>query len=181
MGKILAICISKQRGVQKKPINEAKVIADWGIEHDAHGGDWHRQVSLLGLGEIDDFRARGADVDFGAFGENVVAEGFRFKELPIGSRLRVGDVFLEITQIGKECHSHCQIYHQVGDCIMPREGVFARVLHGGWVTVGDKMEITTEKIPLDAAVIALPYDTPGLNAFEFGQERFYVVARLWAI
>ena len=123
------------------------------MDGDAHAGDWHRQVSLLGLGEIDDFRARGADVDFGAFGENLVAEGFRFKELPIGTRLRVGDVFLEITQIGKECHSHCQIYHQVGDCIMPREGVFARVLHGGWVTVGDELELTTEKIPLDAAVL----------------------------
>ena len=153
MGEIRALCISEKRGTQKHALDRVFFMTEHGIDGDAHAGDWHRQVSLLGLGEIDDFRARGADVDFGAFGENVVAEGFRFKELPIGTRLRVGDVFLEITQIGKECHSHCQIYHQVGDCIMPREGVFARVLHGGWVTVGDTMEITTDKIPLDAAVI----------------------------
>jgi len=138
MGKIRALCISEKRGTQKHALDRVFFVTEHGMDGDAHAGDWHRQVSLLGLGEIDDFRARGADVDFGAFGENLVAEGFRFKELPIGTRLRVGDVFLEITQIGKECHSHCQIYHQVGDCIMPREGVFARVLHGGWVTVGDE-------------------------------------------
>ena len=153
MGKIRALCISEKRGTQKHALDRVFFVTEHGMDGDAHAGDWHRQVSLLGLGEIDDFRARGADVDFGAFGENLVAEGFRFKELPIGTRLRVGDVFLEITQIGKECHSHCQIFHQVGDCIMPREGVFARVLHGGWVTVGDELELTTDKIPLDAAVL----------------------------
>ena len=153
MGEIQALCISEKRGTQKHALDRVFLITEHGIDGDAHAGDWHRQVSLLGLGEIDDFRARGAHVDYGAFGENVVAEGFRFKELPLGTRLRVGQVFLEITQIGKECHSHCQIYHQVGDCIMPREGVFARVLHGGWVTVGDTLEITTERIPLDAAVL----------------------------
>ena len=153
MGKIRALCISEKRGTQKHALGRVFFVTEHGMDGDAHAGDWHRQVSLLGLGEIDDFRARGADVDFGAFGENLVAEGFRFKELPVGTRLRVGDVFLEITQIGKECHSHCQIYHQVGDCIMPREGVFARVLHGGWVTVGDELTLTTEKIPLDAAVL----------------------------
>jgi len=126
MGEIRALCISEKRGTQKHALDRVFFMTEHGIDGDAHAGDWHRQVSLLGLGEIDDFRARGADVDFGAFGENVVAEGFRFKELPLGTRLHVGDVFLEITQIGKECHSHCQIYHQVGDCIMPREGVFAR-------------------------------------------------------
>ena len=153
MGKSRALCISEKRGTQKHALDRVFFVTEHGMDGDAHAGDWHRQVSLLGLGEIDDFRARGADVDFGAFGENLVAEGFRFKELPIGTRLRVGDVFLEITQIGKECHSHCQIFHQVGDCIMPREGVFARVLHGGWVTVGDELELTTEKILLDAAVL----------------------------
>ena len=153
MGEIRALCISEKRGTEKQATDRAFFITEYGIDGDAHAGDWHRQVSLLGLGEIEDFRARGADVAFGAFGENVVAEGFRFKELPVGTRLRVGQVFLEITQIGKKCHSHCEIFHRVGDCIMPREGVFARVLHGGWVTVGDTLEITTEKIPLDAAVI----------------------------
>ena len=111
MGEIRALCISEKRGTQKHALDRVFFMTERGIDGDAHAGDWHRQVSLLGLGEIDDFRARGADVDFGAFGENVVAEGFRFKELPLGTRLRVGDVFLEITQIGKECHSHCQIYH----------------------------------------------------------------------
>ena len=153
MGEIRALCLSEKRGTEKQATDRAFFITEYGIDGDAHAGDWHRQVSLLGLGEIEDFRARGADVEFGAFGENVVAEGFRFKELPVGTRLRVGQVFFEITQIGKKCHSHCEIFHRVGDCIMPREGVFARVLHGGWVTVGDTLEITTEKIPLDAAVI----------------------------
>jgi len=153
MGEIRALCLSEKRGTAKQATDRAFFITEYGIDGDAHAGDWHRQVSLLGLGEIEDFRARGADVEFGAFGENVVAEGFRFKELPVGTRLRVGQVFFEITQIGKKCHSHCEIFHRVGDCIMPREGVFARVLHGGWVTVGDTLEITTEKIPLDAAVI----------------------------
>jgi len=146
MGEIRALCISEKRGTQKHALDRVFFMTEHGIDGDAHAGDWHRQVSLLGLGEIDDFRARGADVDFGAFGENVVAEGFRFKELPLGTRLRVGDVFLEITQIGKECHSHCQIYHQVGDCIMPREGVFARVLHGGGL-VGLGLELQLHKHP----------------------------------
>ncbi|MBF1715461.1 MAG: MOSC domain-containing protein, partial [Selenomonas sp.] len=150
MGEIRALCISEKRGTQKHALDRVFFMTEHGIDGDAHAGDWHRQVSLLGLGEIDDFRARGADVDFGAFGENVVAEGFRFKELPLGTRLHVGDVFLEITQIGKECHSHCQIYHQVGDCIMPREGVFARVLHGGTLRPGDALSLFEGKLPFDA-------------------------------
>ena len=153
MGIIKALCISEKRGTRKTAIDSAKFITEYGIEGDAHAGDWHRQVSLLGLAEIEDFRKRGGKVEFGDFGENIVAEGFRFKELPVGTRLKSGDVYFEITQIGKECHAHCQIYHQVGDCIMPREGVFARVLHGGEIKIGDNLEITTENIPLDAAVI----------------------------
>ena len=153
MGNIKAICISEKRGTKKTAIISARFITEFGIEGDAHAGSWHRQVSILGLSEIEDFRKRGVSVEFGDFGENIVAEGFRFKELPIGTRLRSGEVFFEITQIGKECHSHCQIYQQVGDCIMPREGVFARVLHGGNIKVGDNLEIATDNIPLDAAVI----------------------------
>ena len=153
MGNIKAICISEKRGTKKTAINSARFITEFGIEGDAHAGQWHRQVSMLGLSEIEDFRKRGGNVEFGDFGENIVAEGFRFKELPVGTRLKSSDVFFEVTQIGKECHSHCQIYHQVGDCIMPREGIFARVLHGGDIKVGDNLEITTESIPLDAAVI----------------------------
>ena len=153
MGKIVTIAASERRGTKKKPLEKALFHVGHGIVGDAHAGKWHRQVSFLGAAEIEAFRARGATVSHGDFGENIVAEGFSFRELPVGTRLAAGDVIFEITQIGKECHAHCAIYAAVGDCIMPREGVFARVLHGGWVTVGDKMEITTEKIPLDAAVI----------------------------
>ena len=157
MGKILAICISKQRGVQKKPINEAKVIADWGIEHDAHGGDWHRQVSLLSADKIEDFRKNGVRVGYGAFGENLVVSGIDFAKLSVGTLLRAGDVLLEMTQIGKECHAHCAVYHQVGDCIMPREGVFAKVLTGGVLHPGDELVIEERKgnRPYRAAVITL--------------------------
>ena len=155
MGKINAICISSRRGTAKFLVDTAQFITEFGIVDDAHAGDWHRQVSLLGQAEVDEFKSRGANVEPGAFGENILAEGFTFKNLPVGTRLRSGDVFFEITQIGKECHSHCAIYHQVGDCIMPREGVFARVLHGGKISVGDDLELATEKIPLDAAIITV--------------------------
>ena len=155
MGKINAICISERRGTAKNFVDAATFVTEFGIDGDAHAGDWHRQISLLGQGEIDAFKARGAMVEAGAFGENIIAEGFTFKELPVGTRLKCGDVFFEITQIGKECHAHCAIYHQVGDCIMPREGVFARVLHGGKISVGDDLELATEKIPLDAAIITV--------------------------
>ena len=155
MGKINAICISERRGTAKKLVDAAKFITEHGILGDAHAGDWHRQVSLLGQGEIDDFKARGAKVEAGAFGENIIVEGFTFKKLPVGTRLKCGDVFFEITQIGKECHSHCAIYKQVGDRIMPREGVFARVLHGGEISIGDELELAKEKIPLDAAIITM--------------------------
>ena len=154
MGKINAICISEKRGTQKNLVEAAQFVTEFGIIGDAHAGDWHRQVSFIGQAEIDEFKNRGARVEAGAFGENIIAEGFTFKKLPVGTRLRCGDVFFEITQIGKECHSHCAIYQQIGDCIMPREGVFTRVLHGGEISVGDDLELA-EKIPLDAAVITM--------------------------
>ena len=154
MGKINAICISERRGTSKKFVGSATFVTEFGIDGDAHAGDWHRQVSFLGQAEIDAFKARGAQVEAGAFGENIIVEGFAFKELAVGTRLRSGDVFFEITQIGKECHAHCAIYKQVGDCIMPREGVFARVLHGGKISVGDELELA-EKIPLDAAIVTV--------------------------
>ena len=154
MGKINAICISERRGTSKKFVGSAAFVTEFGIDGDAHAGDWHRQVSFLGQAEIDAFKARGAQVEAGAFGENIIAEGFTFKELAVGTRLKSGDVFFEITQIGKECHAHCAIYNRVGDCIMPREGVFARVLHGGKISVGDELELAG-KIPLDAAIITV--------------------------
>ena len=141
MGKIIAINISEKKGTQKTNIGKANFIADFGIENDAHAGDWHRQVSLLSYDKITAFNARGAQVKDGDFGENLVVEGIDFSSLPIGTRFISGDVILEMTQIGKECHHHCQIYHKVGDCIMPREGVFAKVVKGGELSVGDELVI----------------------------------------
>ncbi|MBQ7704174.1 MAG: molybdenum cofactor biosynthesis protein [Selenomonadaceae bacterium] len=153
MGRINAICISEKRGTAKKFVDAATFHTEFGIVGDAHAGSWHRQISFLGQAEIDEFKKRGAKIEAGAFGENIIAEGFTFKNLPLGTRLKSGEVFFEITQIGKECHNHCAIFQQMGDCIMPREGVFARVLHGGKIQIGDELEIATEKIPLDAAII----------------------------
>ncbi|MDY2964748.1 MAG: molybdopterin-binding protein [Megasphaera massiliensis] len=157
MGKIQAICSSDVRGIAKSVIPEGRFKVDWGLEGDAHAGHWHRQVSLLGLESIEDFRRRGGNVEFGAFGENLVVDGFIFSKLPVGTLLRCGDVLLEITQIGKACHSHCAVYEAVGDCIMPREGVFAKVLEGGVIHPGDEMvEVERgEKRPYQAAVITL--------------------------
>jgi len=141
MGKVIAVCISEKRGTQKKNIKEAVLIENFGIENDAHAGDWHRQVSLLSYDRVEEFRAKGADVDDGAFGENILVEGIDFKILPVGTFFRCGDVVLELTQVGKQCHSHCEIYHKVGDCIMPREGVFTKVIKGGKISVGDELLI----------------------------------------
>jgi molybdenum cofactor synthesis domain-containing protein len=156
-GTIRAICISERRGTAKHEVPEAVLREDWGIEADAHGGKWHRQVSLLALEEIENFRSRGAKVDFGAFGENLVVEGFQLTTLPVGTRFQVGDALLELTQIGKECHSHCAIYQQVGDCIMPRKGVFTRVLRSGSIRVGDEIELIppAPDRPFTAAVLTL--------------------------
>ncbi len=157
MGIIKAICISDKRGTAKRCVEQVHLLEEFGLEHDAHAGAWHRQVSLLGLEKIEDFRKKGADVAFGAFGENIVVEGIDFRALPVGTQLRAGDALLEITQIGKDCHSHCAIYHSVGDCIMPREGVFARVRTSGEIKVGDEMTVIprTEPYPWQAAVITL--------------------------
>lgn len=141
MGKIKAICVSKRRGTQKREVKEAWLKEGWGIEGDAHAGKWHRQVSLLSSEKIEEFRERGAEVGFGAFGENLVVEGYDFRSLPVGTRFQAGEVLLEMTQIGKECHSHCEIYRRMGECIMPREGVFAEVLRGGHIQVGDEIRM----------------------------------------
>lgn len=157
MGRIEAICISTARGTQKRPVGSAEFVADWGIRGDAHGGHWHRQVSLLSADRIDAFRARGAQVENGAFGENLVVRGFDFSTFPVGTLFKSGDVLLELTQIGKECHQHCAIYQAVGDCIMPREGVFARVIRGGIARTGDELVLAErrERRPYQAAVITL--------------------------
>lgn len=157
MGKVIAVCTSEKRGIQKHDVNSGYFAADWGIDGDAHAGHWHRQVSLLSADKIEAFNQKGAGVVPGAFGENLVVEGFDFRALPVGTLLRCGEVLLEMTQIGKECHSHCEIYKKMGDCIMPREGVFARVLEPGTISVGDEMTIEprTKARPWQAAVITL--------------------------
>ncbi len=144
MGKVIAVCTSEKRGTLKKNVGTARFLESWGIEGDAHAGDWHRQVSLLCNERVEEFRARGAKVENGAFGENLLVAGLDFKTFPIGTRFRCNDVLLELTQIGKQCHSGCEIFRQVGDCIMPREGVFTRVLHGGTISVGDELELVEE-------------------------------------
>ena len=128
MGKVIAVCISEKKGTQKHAVPSAKFLPDWGIENDAHAGKWHRQVSLLSHDTVEAFRARGAKVASGAFGENLVVEGIDFAALPIGTRFQCNDVLLELPQIGKECHSHCEIFKKMGECIMPTQGVFTRVL-----------------------------------------------------
>lgn len=156
MGKILAVCISEKKGTTKANVKKAYLKEQFGLENDAHGGKWHRQVSLLSAERIEEFRKK-IWVDYGAFGENLVVEGFDFRQLPVGSRFAVGEAVLEMTQIGKECHNDCVIKQQTGECIMPREGVFARVLKGGMVQVGDEMKLLPpqENPPLRAAVITL--------------------------
>ncbi len=139
MGKVIAVCVSGRKGIQKTDVKSAWFEAEWGIRGDAHAGKWHRQVSLLSAEKIAAFNEKGAGVIPGAFGENLVVEGFDFRMMPVGTLLRCGDVLLEVTQIGKECHSHCAIFQKMGECIMPREGVFARVLEPGTISVGDEM------------------------------------------
>lgn len=141
MGKVLAICISEKKGTLKNEINEAKFIEDFGIENDAHAGKWHRQVSLLSYETIEEFKSRGADIIDGAFGENLVVKGINLKDINIGDKLKCNDVILEITQKGKECHSHCEIYKKMGECIMPTNGVFAVVNNGGIIEEGDEIDV----------------------------------------
>lgn len=157
MGTIKGICISHIRGIQKSEVAEADLKVDWGIVGDAHAGNWHRQVSLLSYEKIQEFKEKGAEIVPGAFGENLIVEGYDFRNLPVGSRLAIGEAELEITQIGKECHSHCEIYKAMGDCIMPREGGFAKVIKSGHITLGDTITLLPDNPdrPLTAAVITL--------------------------
>ena len=144
MNKIIAICTSKEKGTAKYMVDEANVVEDFGIEGDAHAGKWHRQVSLLALEKIEDFRDKGANVDFGAFGENLVVSGIALNKLPIGQIIKIGDVELEVTQIGKKCHDKCAIFYQVGQCIMPTNGIFTKVLKGGKIKIDDECVLLEE-------------------------------------
>jgi MOSC domain-containing protein YiiM len=141
-GIIIAVCTSKKKGIRKSNVGQAELKVDWGIVGDAHADDWHRQVSLLALESIKKMQALGLNVGPGSFAENLTTQGMDLLSLPLGSQVRVGDeVVLEITQHGKICHDRCAIYYQVGDCVMPREGIFAKVIKGGLVKVGDKIEL----------------------------------------
>jgi len=139
--KIVSIAVSKKKGTRKLPVNAAYVVEDHGLRDDAHSGPWGRQVSFLASESIEESRSKGLEVGFGDFAENVATEGIDWKNVAIGARVKLGEsVIVEITQIGKECHKKCAIYYQAGDCIMPKEGVFGRVLKGGWIRSGDSIE-----------------------------------------
>lgn len=145
MGKVTATCISEKKGTQKQNVHTVNLLEDYGIVGDAHAGKWHRQVSLISKEKIDAFKARGAEVTEGAFGENLIVEGIDFRTLPIGTKFGCNDVVLELTQIGKECHSGCEIFKKMGECIMPKEGVFTRVLKGGVIREGDELSIIEDE------------------------------------
>lgn len=139
-GKVLAVCRSSKKGTTKDVIQTGIFIQEHGLKGDAHSGKWHRQVSLLGIESINKMKTDDLDIKFGDFAENITTEGINLAELPIGTRLKIGeDVLLEITQIGKACHHACEIKKKIGDCVMPRKGVFARVLSGGRVKAGNNI------------------------------------------
>jgi MOSC domain-containing protein YiiM len=143
--RIVSIAISKRKGTPKVTVQEGDLLADYGLEGDAHAGPWHRQVSFLAAESIDEARKKGLKVTFGNFAENIATLGIDWQKVPVGARVKLGDsALVEITQIGKECHHKCAIYYLAGDCIMPREGIFARVLRGGRIRCGDSIDIIRE-------------------------------------
>lgn len=147
LARVVAVCISAKKGTRKKNVGEARAIVNYGLENDAHAANWHRQISLLALESIEKMRQAGLSVGPGDFAENITTEGIELTSLPIGTRLRVGEVEMEVTQIGKECHTRCAIYRLAGDCVMPREGIFTRVLSPGLIKVGDGIEVLSVATP----------------------------------
>jgi len=146
-GHIVAVSVSSEKGTRKGNVQEAQLLENYGIEGDAHAGDWHRQVSLLAVESIEKMRAQGLDVGPGDFGENLTTQGLNLLSLPIGTRLTMGkekQVRVVVTQIGKVCHDRCAIYYQAGDCVMPREGIFVKILQGGKILPGDPIEVAGE-------------------------------------
>lgn len=184
-GIIKALCISEKRGTVKKPVAEIVLEENYGLKGDAHAGSWHRQVSLLSYDKVEEFNAKGGMATAGAFGENILVAGIDFRSLPVGSILRSGSVVLKMSQIGKECHTHCEIFKRVGDCIMPREGVFATVVEGGVLHVGDMLQadLPEASAPLRAAVMTLSdkgsrgerIDTSGPRVVELLQQAGYEI------
>ncbi len=145
MGKVIAINISEKKGVIKTPIEEGLFEKEHGLVGDAHAGKWHRQVSLLGQESIDKMKASGVEgLDPGKFAENITTQGIILHKLPVGTKMKIGETIQEVTQIGKECHGGCEIKRLVGDCVMPREGIFTKILQGGRIKSGDTIEIIEE-------------------------------------
>lgn len=179
-GTIAAVCISKAKGTRKLPIQQAELKANWGIDGDAHAGRWHRQISLLSVTSIDKMRQackeRGIDLAPGDFAENLTIANLEVAALPVGTYLLAGETLLEVTQIGKKCHHHCEIFQQVGECVMPKEGIFARVLAGGKITVGDKISIW-QGIPV-AIITASDKGAKGEREDVSGQEIANMIAEI---
>ena len=150
VGQVTAVCVSERKGTPKKDIKHGFLIENHGLEGDAHAGTGHRQVSLLSADRVDEFRVRNKDIYNGIFGENLLIRGIDCAALSIGAVLRIGKAKLEVTQIGKKCHSHCAIFDEVGDCIMPRHGLFTKVIRGGEVHCGDAIQVVS---PYSAAVL----------------------------
>lgn len=140
-GIVVDVCVSEKKGERKKPVDQVVVRVAHGIVDDAHAGEWHRQISLLAIESIRKMQEKGLDVSSGDFAENITTEGIDLPSLPIGTRLEIGETLHEVTQIGKECHTRCAIYHQAGDCVMPREGIFVKVLRGGTIRRGDRIDV----------------------------------------
>ena len=141
-GKVLAVNISDEKGTKKTNVRSCTLLKDFGLKGDAHGGPWHRQVSLLANESVEKMKAKGLEVSYGDFAENITTEGIDLVSLPIGTEIRIGDsIVLRVTQIGKECHERCAIYYQAGDCVMPKEGIFAEVVKEGEVKVGNDIVI----------------------------------------
>jgi MOSC domain-containing protein YiiM len=138
--KVLQVCTSEKKGIQKSPVDKVEVVVGFGIQGDAHGGDWHRQISLLADESAQLMRDKGADVGPGDFGENILTTGIDLPALPIGTKIRMGGVELEVTQIGKECHTKCAIYNAAGTCVMPTQGIFCRVIRGGTLLPGTAVD-----------------------------------------
>lgn len=166
-GKLLHICVSATKGIAKHEVPGARITVEHGLEGDAHAGEWHRQVSLLAHVDIEAMRAKGLALEPGAFGENLVVDGLQTDQLGVGSRLRIGPVLLELTQIGKVCHTRCAIYYSTGDCIMPRTGLFARVLEGGELIPGASVEVVHRiaRSVIQAAVITISESSVAGAAF----------------
>ena len=144
-GKVLAVCTSDRTGVPKRSVGTGRLRVDWGLEGDAHAGNWHRQVSLLAMESVQKVIAHGINVRPGGFAENILTEGLELYTLPVGTRMQLGSALVELTQIGKVCHAPCAIFELMGDCVMPREGIFVKVLEDGEVREGDTIEILGEQ------------------------------------